>query len=376
MKTILKSLLTLLLGIAIGLAIVAVGAALFTDISLREFASKLLSIDLGELFGAAVTGIAAFVASICILIPIHEAGHLAGGLMTGYKFVSFRLFSYTIIRIDGSLRVKRFAVAGTGGQCLMSPPDLPSEQVPTALYGIGGVAANVVALIAALALLFAVQSPMAKEAILILILSDAFIILLNGIPMKMGGIGNDGYNLSHLRKNPTAKRGLLLQLRANAMIQNGVRPKDMPAEWFIEPACIDYRNPLEVSIELMIASRLVDEERNADALLKFETLYERKNDIMELYVKEIACELIYLKLICGEEAKAKALLDESLRQYIERYRKVMSSKERILCAIALIGEKNRDKAREIYLSLKQRQDQYLLQGEVKSDLALMEAMLK
>ena len=45
------------------------------------------------------------------------------------------------------------------------------------------------------------------------------------------------------------------------------------------------------------------------------------------------------------------------------------------CIIALLMDNDRAKAEEIYNSLRSRQNEYLLQGEVKSDLAIMEAVL-
>ena len=68
---------------------------------------------------------------------------------------------------------------------------------------------------------------------MIFLLTDLFLILTNGIPMQTGGIGNDAYNIIMLRKNEKSKSALMLQLRSNALIQEGVRPKDMPAEWFV-----------------------------------------------------------------------------------------------------------------------------------------------
>ena len=55
---------------------------------------------------------------------IHEAGHLVFGLMTGYKFSSFRIASFMWLKESGKLKLKRVNVAGTGGQCLMIPPEM------------------------------------------------------------------------------------------------------------------------------------------------------------------------------------------------------------------------------------------------------------
>ena len=62
-------------------------------------------------------------------IIIHEAGHLVFGLMTGYKFCSFRVASFMWLKENGKLKLKRLSVAGTGGQCLMSPPDIKERYI-------------------------------------------------------------------------------------------------------------------------------------------------------------------------------------------------------------------------------------------------------
>ena len=200
-------------------------------------------------------------------------------------------------------------------------------------------------------------------------------IFLNGIPMQAGGVGNDGYNIKLLKKNLLSKKGIINQLRANALIQNGVRPKDMPEDLFINPEEIDYHNALEVSIPLMFSSRLIDRKEYKEALEIIENLYSHKDEIMPLYVKEIACELAFLYMRTGNPDKAEAILDKDLMKYIQTYRKMMSSKERLMCAIALYLEKDNSKARQVYENIRARQEDYLLQGEGKSDIALMEDML-
>lgn len=299
------------------------------------------------------------------------------GLLSGYRFVSFRLFNLTVIRSEGKLRVKHFAVAGTGGQCLLSPPDLPLKDIPVVWYNFGGILATIAAGLIVLPLLWIhTLPPLLYESVVIFLLTDLFLILTNGIPMQTGGIGNDASNIIMLRKNETSKRALMLQLRSNALIQEGVRPKDMPAEWFVTEGEPDYRNPLEVSIPLMEASRLIDEMKWDEAHAAFGRIYIHKAELMPLYTLETACELVFTSLVTGDTDRARELYDTKLKRYIETYRKVMSSKERILCAVALHLENDPGKARSIYDTLARRRDSYLLQGEVKSDLAIMDTMLK
>lgn len=375
MKTVLKLIGWLLIGGLIGFLIGGLIVVAFTETTWHVYLQKYYTIDLSEGICVFLVAVGSMILSFLILVPIHELGHLVCGLLSGYKFVSFRIFNYTILKEDGKFRIKKFAVAGTGGQCLLTPPDLPLDKIPTVWYNFGGVMANIIVLLIALPFFLLPLNPFLAEALGVFVAVDAIMIFLNGIPMMAGGVGNDGYNMKLLKKNMRSKQGIVNQLRANAMIQNGVRPKDMPDEYFENPKDIDYRNALEVSIPLMYSSRPVDEMKYDEALECIESLYSHKDEIMPLYVKEIACELAFLYLRTGQPDKAESLLDKDLRKYIDTYRKMMSSKERLLCAIALYLDKDESKARKIYTELKTRQNDYLLQGEVKSDLALMEDML-
>lgn len=375
MKAILKLLVGFAIGIAAGLVIAAILIACFTDTTFAEFVTKLKSTDFIEMMLAAVIGVLSFLISQMFLIILHETGHLVCGLLSGYKFVSFRIYSLTFIKMDGKLRVRRYSIAGTGGQCLLTPPDLPLEKIPTEWYNFGGVLFNIIALLAVVPLFFLKLNPFLSECIVIFALTDAMLILLNGIPMKISGAGNDAYNMLLLRKNPLAKTGLVIALRSNALLQQGVRPKDIQQDWFAVPENVNYRDQLEVSIPMMAAGRLVDELRYAEARTAYEELFDHKEEIIGLYVKEIACELVFLRLICGDIDGAKELLDENLKRYIKAYRKVMSSKERIQCAISLKLDDNQEEATAIYDDVKKRRHDYLLQGEVDSDLAIMQDIL-
>lgn len=376
LKTIFKLLISLIIGIAAGLFIATIFIVCFTDTTFPEFMANLKSVRLSESLIAAGIGILAFIASVMALVVVHEAGHLVCGLLSGYKFVSFRIFSFTFIKIDGKLRIKRYSIAGTGGQCLLTPHDVPLEKIPSGWYNFGGVLFNLIALLIVIPLFFIKGHPLLTECVVIFVLTDVILILLNGVPMKISGAGNDGYNMLLLKKEPVSKLGLVLALRSNALIQSGVRPKDMPEKWFVIPEKINYRNHLEVSLPMMSASRLIDELRYAEARNIFESLYARKSEMVSLYVKEIECELVFLRLMCDDKEGALALLDENLKRYIKTYRKVMSSKERILCAIALKLDNSRDEAVAIYERVLNREQDYLLQGEVRSDLAIMRNILE
>ncbi len=376
----LKSILGLLGGLLVGVIIGALAGGLivmvFTDTTFEEYIAKYNTIDLWEYAAAALVGVVSLVVSVTLLVPLHEGGHLICGLASGYRFVSFRIFSLTWLKDNGRLRVKHYSIAGTGGQCLLSPPDIPLSRIPTALYNLGGIIANFAALLIAASLFLLDSNAFFKEFLAIFCLIDAFMLVLNGIPMPFGGINNDAYNVRMLRRSPESKRGFVIQLRSNALIQPGVRPKDMPAEWFAIPDRINYANALEAAIPIMAASRLLDCKRYEEAYQAFEDLYSKRTEIMGLYVKEIQCELIYTALLTGRKDRARSLLNKEISEYIKSSRKIMSSKERILCAIDLYLNDDYDSAYGIYTKLIENRDRYLLQGEVSSDIALMSEIVR
>ncbi len=374
-KTIVKIVAGLLAGGLLGLLLGGLIVVAFTDKTWTEYIATYYSFDFAEIVAVVLVAIASLALSLFLLVTIHELGHLVCGLMTGYKFVSFRIFNYTILKKDGRFKIKKFSIPGTGGQCLLTPPDRPLQDIGTGWYNFGGVLANIVVLVIALPFFFLHLNPFVAEALGVFVATDVILILLNGIPMRAGGVGNDGYNMNLLKKNLISKQGIVNQLRANALIQNGIRPKDMPDELFSNTEDIDYSNALEVSIPLMYASRLVDMGEYEEAKTLFESLYGHKEEIMPLYVNEIACELSFLYLRTGEIDKAAALLDKDLRSYISAYKDMMSSKMRLLCAISLYLDNDETKATDIYRSLKDREEEYLLQGEVRGDIALIEDML-
>ena len=188
MKTVIKLIGGLLAGALIGLLIGGLIVVLFTDTTWSEYIAKYYSIGISEGLAVFLVAVTSMIVSFLVLVPIHELGHLVCGLMTGYRFVSFRIFNYTIIRIDGRLRIKKFAVAGTGGQCLLTPPDLPLDRIPTGWYNLGGVLANIIMLAIALPFFLLPLNPFVAEALGVFVAVDAIMILLNGIPMMANGV--------------------------------------------------------------------------------------------------------------------------------------------------------------------------------------------
>lgn len=378
MKQILKLIGSLLLGGCIGFIGVTIILVLFTDISFNQFMEKLQKVEALEMIGVMILSFVTFILTCLLQILLHEGGHLIGGLLSGYHFVSFRILNWTIIKEEGKVRIKHFSIAGTGGQCLLTPPEKPMKEIPVILYNLGGVIMNLLTATLSLILLITIEElPYPIELFLIFnCIVGYFLGLLNGIPFNFGAISNDANNMRLLLKDEQSKQTMTHLLHINAFVQKGMRPKEIPERYFTCNEPINYKNPLQINLYLMVIGKLMDEEQWEICYNKLEDLMKHKDEMLDLFVKETASELLFISLITGRKERAQELYTEELARYIQQYAKIMSSKQRILCAIALYMEEDRVKAEKIYKKLALQQDKLLMQGEVKMDLALMASILK
>ncbi len=357
----------------------AILPALFSDdLTVGEAFRKAIS-PFALLFGLYV--LAVFMLSFIPQTIIHEFGHLVGGWLSGYRFSSFRIFSWGLIREDGKLKIKNYKIAGTVGQCLMVPPDKPIEEIPTTLYNLGGIASNFV-FSAVPVILWVVLSDevLSKDTIywsgLIFFFAFAglMMIIINGIPMKSMGFGNDGYNTKAFRTNPADKETFINQLRANAMLQEGAMIKDMPQEWFEDKG--GDRDPvIKASSIMMRVSYLMDNGDFEEAHLTLEETFESLDKTPGPVTSEYECELLFTSLVTGRKELAKKLYTAELQKYIDSNRKVMSSKERLIWAIAYYMEKDMEKAGQSLATIQSRQDEYLYKGEAKMDISIIKRLL-
>lgn len=375
MKKYIKMLAGLIVGMAAGVCIAAAAAALFGNTPPAEFFHKLGNVGVANTGKRILLGGAALCLAAVAQIIVHEGGHLIGGLMSGYRFVSFRIFSITLIRRGGRWTVRRFKIAGTGGQCIMLPPDKPFGKVPFVLYNAGGVAANIAAAATAAAALASMHGKPSAAIFLLLLfttLTGIWFALLNGIPMKIGGITNDAYNILLLRRDRDSRRHFVVQLRANALCQNGVRLKDMPGEWFADDNGNQPKGILQAATAIIQAGQQLDKGLTKAAHDTLTEIMANKSNLPSMIVMEATCELAYTSLALGHKDQARNLLTPETLAFAN----TMSAKQRLLCAIALHMDNNRTKAEKIYRDTIASRDKFLMAGETEMDIELMRKMIE
>ncbi|GHU82311.1 hypothetical protein FACS1894196_0440 [Clostridia bacterium] len=270
---------------------------------------------LGVWYG--VLALVLFYLAVILQIVVHEAGHMIFGLLTGYRFVSFRVLSLMLIREEGKFKCKRFKLAGTGGQCLMAPPDLKDGKIPVMLYNFGGALLNLLVSALTFALyLLRRDAPLSGGFLFIFSLVGVAYALMNGIPMKMGLVSNDGKNAVSLGGDSGAIRAWWIQLKVNEMTARGVRLREMPEAWFALPGEEELRNPITAAIAVLACSRAMDARDFTAAKAIADKLLSGAYAVANLHRSLLALELIFIELVGeGRQEVIESYRTKQLRSY-------------------------------------------------------------
>lgn len=302
-----------------------------------------------------------------IQIIIHESGHLIFGLISRYEFISFRVGSITIVKADGKFKLKKFNIKGTGGQCLMMPKTNNYEELHYILYNLGGVLMNAIVSIVSAIILLSIDTNKYIEVILIAFIFVGIVCVIgNGIPMKISGIANDGYNILSISKDKFIKYCFYTQLKVNGLLYKGMRIKDMPIEWFYIKDGADINNPLVTSLKIMEANYYHDKLNFEMAKKCYEDILENAPKIIKLYENEIKCELLFLEILNGNLEKVEELYTKELRNYI-KITECYISRKRLMYAYNLMVLKDKNKAYKLLKEFEEVKKTYPVKSEIESE---------
>jgi len=343
---------------------------------LAAYADRMVAPDAGVgeyIFMVALLLVGMYVAMFLQTV-IHEAGHLIFGLLTGYRFSSFRVGSMMWLRDPDSGKIlrKKMSLAGTAGQCLMSPPDLVDGKIPVVLFNFGGAIANVVASVLFLGLYVLTREIRILPMLcLLMVLFGIAFAITNGIPMRVGGVDNDGYNARSMMRDPAAIRSFWVQLKANEQIARGVRLKDMPAEWFYVPDAAGMKNSIVAVMGVFMGNRLMDEQRFCEAEELMERLLKQETAIMGVHRSLMICDLIYCKLLREDSVETVDVLMTEEHKRFMKSMKTFPSVIRTDYAYTLLREKDEKKAAKILEQFNQVAKTYPYPSDIESERELL-----
>jgi len=353
----------LLTGIGIGLGF-ALGIFIFDDIPKElDFGQYMLHVGFVLLL---------FLFSFYIQMIIHEAGHLIAGLLSGYKFSSFRIGSLMLLKTQKGYSLKKYSLAGTGGQCLLIPPERkPDGSYPYKFYHLGGVLINLLTAILFLSLSKAAAADICRTFLVNLSAMGFLCAVINGVPAKISGIATDGYNFINIGKEPFALEAMWRQLKINEAQTEGIRLKNTPAEWFTVPEDASKNNEIISSIVVFSANRAMDELDFAKAK---EIISKIRSDyrIIGLYETLLSLDAMTIDIIeNGKDADVSALYDKRNKAFL----KAMSgfpSVIRTKYAVKLLKENNPDEAGKLKELFEKVAGKYPMSSDIESEQEIME----
>ncbi len=323
----------------------------------------------GGVLGAVAVLFLGFLLALYLQTAVHEAGHLVCGLLTGYRFCSYRLGGWMLLREDDCLRLCRLKIAGTAGQCLMAPPPW-SEDLPVILYNLGGCLGNLLLSALCLLLWLPLRGHWLSALPLVTALAGVAMALTNGIPMRVGGVDNDGRNAKNLGNDAVAKRAFWLQMKVCEAQAKGLRLHQMPEAWFDQPT-EGLDNPLVATIAVFACNRLMDQGRFSEARTAMEQLLVQKTGMLGLYRNLLHCDLLFCRLQAGEPEAARVLLTREQQTFMKAM-KSFPSVIRTQYALAVI-EGNTEQAAKHRAAFEKVAKTYPYPAEIQSERELLAA---
>ena len=335
---------------------------------------EIKELESGEKLFVLAGALLAFYAAMFFQVIIHEGGHLIAGLLSGYHFSSFRIGSFMWVKEGGRIHFRRHSLAGTGGQCLMIPPQMKDGSCPTTLYNLGGPLLNLIS-VPLFLLLCAELSESSPAALFFLMcaVAGACTGLTNGIPLSLGVIDNDGYNALEMRKDKAAQKAFWIQMSIVEQTSQGVRLKDMPSEWFTMPQDDEMKkNSIITAQAVFCENRLMDEMEFVRAKELIDELLSKDIRMVGIHRNLLICDRILLELLYDKnEEVLNDLYTKELKKFMKQMQK-FPSVIRTEYALAALYEKDDAKAQKALERFEKCSKTHPYPTDIESERELLE----
>ena len=338
----------------------------------------LLSKNLSTLdqFLYVITLLISLLLSVLLQTVIHELGHIMGGLMTKHKFVALQLFSFLFIKNKRRIRMVKSKIHGILGYNIMEPLLDDYQKQPYTLYLLNGVVLNAIfSLLILYMVLFNSFNIYINMALCSCVFVGCFFILNNGIPKKINGLANDGYNAYLQRKSDIIHKSIYVQSKIQSLSIQGVRPSQMPKEWFelSDLSTENLREPLLINNLINKGDLFMEKHDFNSAYDIYKYINDNIDDSNLFYVNECKCELMFLNII--KNLNINDIYTDDLKKYINLSSMSMS-KKRLMYAYYLIYIKDADTANKIYNDVSRLYKNYIPESEAKIEMELINFIKK
>ncbi len=313
-----------------------------------------------------------FLLSFFLAPLIHELGHLIMGLLTGYEFVSFRVGNFTIVKENGKFVRKKFNIAGTGGQCILTYKIVDNPQnIPYFWYNFGGIFFNFLTTFICIPFILIFKNPLFKIGFILIAVVSLILGIVNLIPTNAMGVGTDGYNLILLKKSPADRIMIYKTMLINALQYRGVILEDIPDN--ILTFTDEEKNCTLGIVATILEANLLMNRHNFELAEKKYRYVANNEDNASLYRNECKCDMMFCMIMngCSKEDIDK-VYDDELKKYVKITEKNYIMRKRLMYAYYLIIQKDFDKASHEYICAQKMKNTYPARGEYLSEMALID----
>ncbi len=258
---------------------------------------------------------------IWLALAVHEAGHLAGGLSQGFRFVFLAAGALWVERGERGIALRFNRTLQTwGGMAAAMPPDDRDLRRRFSVMVAGGPLASLLLALAGWAAWAMLPLGLPRFLAGVTAIASTGFFLATAQPFGAGGgFASDGGRLLRLwRKGPVGEREVAM-LALTAASAGGARPRD----W--APAIVDAAllpadgSVMELVAHVYASSRASDTGDAATAEVHLARAIELGRDLSPMLRSLVAAEAAWLRASRGDVEGARALLAEADGPFVERH---------------------------------------------------------
>ncbi len=245
-----------------------------------------------------------------LAILLHEAGHLLFGLLSGYRFRSFRIGRFLWVKEGAHIRLRRLYRVGRGSECLLAPPEEKNGRFPVLRHKLGGA---FVSLLFGLLFLYLTARTYGTVFWPAVFCYAAMISLLiacvTGLPFRFGLMSNDGYQALMLKRNQKERLAYHALLYIHDAVAGGTRLRDLPEDRFSVTEDDAQQEPMQASLAVLRCNRLMDAARFDEAETAIRSLLNNTEAaISGVHRTLLLSDLLYLVLLNEETRYTESTL--------------------------------------------------------------------
>lgn len=293
--------------------------------------------------------------SYYITIIVHELGHLVFGLITGYKFLYFRVANIALIKTKKT-EIRKHNVSGSAGQCLLIPPEKNDSYF---FMMAGGIFFNLVFGLASVMISVNIRVPLVMQIFLrVNGLIQILTAILNAIPRKKSWIENDGLCIKNLYKSNSARKCNMNQMIMIKELLEGKTYSEMDESLFYIEDDTNLKNDIIASTFLCNYYRDMEKGDYVNAYRKINVLGIYKEYLYKALSADIEAEIYFCNAVLdnGKKNTQNCVLEQLMENGNPYY-------VRINAVLAII-ERNKEKLNSYVREFATMKYKHLYKGEV------------